>query len=46
MLSVSEKKGPKTGEKCLFFWEIRNKISKLLDIENKVVLRSSANDRE
>ena len=40
------KKGPKNGEKCLFFWEIWDKINKLEDIERMVVLRSSPNNME
>ena len=42
---MSEKKGQKTA-KCLFFEKSVNKITKLLDIVNKLVLRSLPNDME
>ena len=38
------KKRAKNGEKCLFFWEIMNKITELEYIQKMVVLRSSPND--
>ena len=40
------KKGPKNGEKCLFFGEIRKKITELEYLKKMVVLRSSPNDME
>ena len=41
---MSEKKGPKKGQKCLYFGEIMNKITELEYIQKMVVLRSSPND--
>ena len=40
------KKRAKKGQKCLFFGEIRNKITELEYLKKMVVLRSSPNDME